>query len=279
MLSSNLFRAFLRCTPALALAALAGTAAAQQYGLPAMVRGVGIDQNLNAQVPLDLTFKDETSQTVRLGQYFRQKPVVLALVYYECPGLCDMVLNGLTHSMEQITLNLGQDFEVVTVSFNPRENWQLAASKKANYVEKYQRKGAAEGWHFLTGQEENIKKLADVTGFHYKYDPISKQFAHAAGIMVLTPEGRIGRYLYGIEYKPRDLRLGLVEASEHKIGSPVDAIMLFCYHYDPMTGKYGLVITNVIRTLGSATVLGLVALIFLLVRHDRNRTAPVGRSL
>jgi len=279
MLLSNLFRMFLRCTPALAFAVLAGTAAAQQYGLPAMVRGVGIDQNLNAQVPLDLTFKDETSQTVRLGRYFRQKPVVLALVYYECPGLCDMVLNGLTHSMEQITLNLGQDYEVVTVSFNPRENWQLAASKKANYVEKYQRKGAAEGWHFLTGQEENIKKLADVTGFHYKYDPISKQFAHAAGIMVLTPEGRIARYLYGIEYKPRDLRLGLVEASEHKIGSPVDAIMLFCYHYDPMTGKYGLVITNVIRTLGSATVIGLVALIFMLVRHDRNRTAPVGRSI
>jgi len=257
----------------------AGAASAQQYGLPAMVRGVGIDQNLNAQVPLDLTFKDETSQTVRLGQYFRQKPVVLALVYYDCPGLCDMVLNGLTHSMEQITLNLGRDYDVVTVSFNPRENWQLAASKKANYVEKYQRKGAAEGWHFLTGQEENIKKLTDVTGFHYKYDPATKLYAHAAGIMVLTPEGRIARYLYGIEYKPRDLRLGLVEASEHKIGSPVDAIMLFCYHYDPMTGKYGLVITKVIRTLGSATVIGLVALIFILVKHDRNRTAAgAGRT-
>ena len=259
--------------------ALAGTAAAQQYGLPAMVRGVGIDQNLNAQVPLDLTFKDDTGQTVRLGQYFRQKPVVLALVYYECPGLCDMVLNGLTHSMEQITLNLGSDYEVVTVSFNPHETWQLAASKKANYVEKYQRKGAVEGWHFLTGQEDNIKKLADVAGFHYKYDPITKLYAHAAGIMVITPEGRIARYLYGIQFKPRDLRLGLVEASEHKIGSPVDAILLFCYHYDPMTGKYGLVITKVIRTLGSATVIALGALIFVLIRRDRNRTASAaGRS-
>jgi len=276
---SNTFPGCLKLAPWVGLVALAMTASAQQYGLPAMVRGVGIDQNLNAQVPLDLTFKDDTGQPVRLGQYFRQKPVVLALVYYDCPGLCDMVLNGLMHSMEQITLNLGPDYEVLTVSFNPLENWQLAASKKANYVEKYQRKGAVEGWHFLTGQEENIKKLADVTGFHYKYDPVTKLYAHAAGIMVLTPEGRIARYLYGIEYKPRDLRLGLVEASEHKIGSPVDAILLFCYHYDPMTGKYGLVITRVIRTLGSATVIGLVALIFVLVRHDRNRKAPAGGRL
>jgi len=263
-----------------ALLSAATSAPAQQFGLPAMVRGVGIDQNLNAQVPLELTFKDETGQTVRLGQYFREKPVVLALVYYECPGLCDMVLNGLTHSMEQVTLNLGRDFEVVTVSFNPKENWQLAASKKANYVEKYQRKGAVEGWHFLTGQEDNIKKLADATGFHYKFEPITKQFAHAAGIMVLTPEGRIARYFYGIEYKPRDLRLGLVEASQHKIGSPVDAVLLFCYHYDPATGKYGFVITKVIRTLGSATVLALGALLFVLIRSDRHRaSAANGRPI
>lgn len=259
---------------------ITGTAAAQQFGLPAMVKGVGIDQNLNAQVPLDLTFKDDTGQTVRLGQYFRQKPVVLALVYYECPMLCDMVLNGLTHSMEQISLDLGRDYDVVTVSFNPKETWQLAASKKANYVEKYQRKGAAEGWHFLTGQEEAIKKLADTTGFHYKYDPITKQFAHAAGIMVLTPEGRIARYFYGIEYKPRDFRLGLVEASAHKIGSPVDAILLFCYHYDPMTGKYGMVIMNVIRALGSATVIALGALLFVLIRRDRHGVhSAAGRAV
>src|SRR5277367_646632 len=146
-------------------------ARAQQFGLPAMVRGVGIDQNLNGQIPLELTFREETGRSVRLGEYFRQKPVVLALVYYECPMLCDMVLNGLTHSMEQISLNLGQDYEVLAVSFNPHETWQLAASKKANYVEKYQRKGAAEGWHFLTGEEANIKQLADAAGFHYKYDP------------------------------------------------------------------------------------------------------------
>src|SRR5277367_4763875 len=153
------------------VAAIPAGMMAQQFGLPAMVRGVGIDQNLNGQIPLELTFREETGRSVRLGEYFRQKPVVLALVYYECPMLCDMVLNGLTHSMEQISLNLGQDYDVLAVSFNPHETWQLAASKKANYVEKYQRKGAAEGWHFLTGEEANIKQLADAAGFHYKYDP------------------------------------------------------------------------------------------------------------
>ena len=257
-------------------AALVSTVSAQQFGLPAMVRGVGIDQNLNAQIPLELMFKDETGQAVRLGQYFREKPVVLALVYYDCPMLCDMVLNGLTHTMEQISLNLGPDFDVVTVSFNPVETWQLAAAKKANYVEKYKRKGAAQGWHFLTGQADAIKKLADTAGFHYKYDPITKQFAHASGIMVLTPEGKIARYFYGIEYKPRDFRLGLVEASQHKIGDLADEVLLFCYHYDPMTGKYGSIIQNVTAVLGSATVVGLGALLFVLIRRgtDSERRRP-----
>jgi protein SCO1/2 len=251
-------------------------APAQQYGLPAMIRGVGIDQNLNAQIPLELMFKDETGQAVRLGSYFRQKPVVLALVYYECPMLCDMVLNGLTHTMEQVSLNLGPDFDVVTVSFNPAETWQLAAAKKANYVEKYKRQGAAQGWHFLTGQADAIKKLADTAGFHYKYDPITKQFAHASGIMVLTPEGKIARYFYGIEYKPRDFRLGLVEASQNKIGDLADQVLLFCYHYDPMTGKYGAVIQNVTKVLGSATVLALGALVFVLIKRgtDSERGRP-----
>ena len=262
-----------------ALAAIfSATCAAQQYGLPAMVKGVGIDQNLNAQVPLELPFRDEAGHTVRLGHYFGRKPVVLALVYYECPMLCDMVLNGLTHSMEQISLNLGSDFDVVTVSFNPHETWQLAASKKANYVEKYQRQGAAQGWHFLTGDEENIKKLADTAGFHFKYDPITKQYAHASGIMVLTPEGKISRYFYGIEYKPKDLRLGLVEASQDKIGTFADQVLLFCFHYDPSTGKYGLVIANVTRVLASASVLALGGMIFFFLRKERqsnNHGRPV----
>ena len=260
----------------LTLLVLSSPLPAQQYGLPAMVRGVGIDQNLNAQIPLELMFKDETGQAVRLGTYFRQKPVVLALVYYECPMLCDMVLNGLTHTMEQTSLNLGPDFDVVTVSFNPAETWQLAAAKKSNYVEKYKRKGAAQGWHFLTGQADAIKKLADTAGFHYKYDPITKQFAHASGIMVLTPEGKIARYFYGIEYKPRDFRLGLVEASQNKIGDLADQVLLFCYHYDPMTGKYGAVIQNVTKVLGSATVLALGALVFVLIKRgtDSERGRP-----
>jgi protein SCO1/2 len=255
-------------------ASFCGSAAAQQLGLPAMIRGVGIEQNLNAQVPLELMFTDEGGHAVRLGQYFRGKPVVLTLVYYECPGLCDLVLNGVTHSMEQISLNLGRDFDVVTVSFNPHDTWQLAASKKVNYIEKYQRPGAAQGWHFLTGKDDAIKSLADTVGFHYKYDPVIKQYAHASGIMLLTPEGRIARYFYGIEYKARDFRLGLVEASRNKIGSPADELLLYCFHYDPMTGKYGLVIQNVIRALGSATVLALGAFIFIMVRRDRQAHSP-----
>jgi protein SCO1 len=267
----------------LVIAALPMVVAAQQMGIPAtavpmMVQGVGIDQNLNAQIPLELKFKDETGQMVRLGQYFRDKPVVLALVYYECPGLCDLVLNGLSHAMGQISLNAGSDYQVVTVSFNPKESWQLATAKKANYLEKYQRPGAKEGWHFLTGDEASIKSLTDTVGFHYNYDPISKQFAHASGIMVLTPEGKIARYFFGIEYKPRDFRLGLVEASANKIGTPADRVLLFCYHYDPTTGKYGMAITQVTRALGTATVLLLGGFVFIMLRRER-QSHGAGRSV
>jgi protein SCO1/2 len=262
--------------------AMASMASAQQFGLPAsslpaMVQGVGIDQNLNAQIPLELQFKDENGQVVRLGQYFREKPVVLALVYYECPGLCDLILNGLTHTMQQTTLNVGSDYEVVTVSFNPKETWQLATAKKANYIEKYDRPGAKEGWHFLTGDAASIKSLTETVGFHYNYDPISKQFAHASAIMVLTPEGKIARYFFGIEYKPRDFRLGLVEASANKIGSPADRVLLFCYHYDPTTGKYGMAITQVTRALGTATVLLLGGFVFIMLRRERH-SQGAGRS-
>jgi protein SCO1/2 len=270
--------------PALILAALPGLAVAQQQmgipsaSLPSIMQGVGIDQNLNAQIPLELQFKDENGQVVRLGQYFRQKPVVLALVYYECPGLCDLILNGLTHSMEQISLNVGSDYEVVTVSFNPKETWQLANAKKANYIEKYQRPGAKQGWHFLTGDEASIKSLADTVGFHYRYDPISKQFAHASAIYVITPEGKIARYFFGIEYKPRDLRLGLVEASANKIGTTADQVLLFCYHYDPTTGKYGMAITAVTRALGTATVLLLGGFVFIMLRRERQSHPDARRS-
>jgi protein SCO1/2 len=264
-------------------AALSGLAGAQQMGVPAasvplIMQGVGIDQNLNAQIPLELNFKDETGQVVRLGQYFHDKPVVLALVYYECPGLCDLVLNGLSHAMEQISLNVGTDYEVVTVSFNPKESWQLAGAKKATYIEKYQRTGAKEGWHFLTGQQDAIKQLANTVGFHYNWDPVSQQFAHASAIMVLTPEGKIARYFYGIQYKPRDFRLGLVEASANKIGTPADQVMLFCYHYDPTTGKYGMAITQITRVLGTGTVLGLGGFIFIMIRRERHAHPGSGRA-
>jgi protein SCO1/2 len=260
---------------------------AQQMGIPAaslpmMVQGVGIDQNLNAQIPLELTFKDDSGQVVRLGQYFREKPVVLALVYYECPGLCDLILNGLTHAMEQISLNVGSDYEVVTVSFNPRETWQLANAKKSNYIEKYKRPAALAntkaGWHFLVGDQASIKSLADTVGFHYNYDPISKQFAHASGIFLLTPEGKIARYFYGIDYKPRDFRLGLVEASANKIGSTADQVLLFCYHYDPMTGKYGMTIKRVTQVLGTATALGLFGFVFIMLRRERHSYNDARRS-
>ena len=264
-------------------AACAGAVEAQQFGLPAasvpgMVQGVGIDQNLNAQVPLDLTFKDDTGQTVQLGQYFRQKPVVLALVYYECPGLCDLILNGLSHVMQQVSLNIGSDYQVVTVSFNPKETWQLAVAKKGNYIEKYNRPGVKEGWHFLTGDEPSIKTLADTIGFHYKYDQKSQQYVHASAIYVLTPEGKISKYFYGIDYNPRDFRLGLVDASSNKIGSVADRVLLFCCQYDPTTGKYGVAISRVIRVLGTATALCLFGFVFVMLRRDRRSHGGTGRS-
>lgn len=270
-------------------AAFSGIISAQQFSqegqlslpasnTPPLLQGVGIDQNLNAQVPMGLPFRDETGQTVTLGQYFRDKPVVLALVYYECPGLCDLILNGLSHAMQQISLNAGSDYQVVTVSFNPKETWQLAFAKKGNYLEKYNRPGAKEGWHFLTGDEPSIKTLADTVGFHYKYDQASQQYVHASAIYVLTPEGKVSKYFYGIDYNPRDFRLGLVDASSNKIGTVADRVLLFCCQYDPTTGKYGLAIARVTRVLGTATALCLFGFIFVMLRRDRRSHGGTGRS-
>jgi protein SCO1 len=254
-----------------AAAALAPRAAAQFVDplqnigqRPELLKDVGIDQKLNDEIPLDLTFRDEHGQTVELAQYFGSKPVILTLVYYNCPMLCTQVLNGLDRSLKQIPLDIGKDFNVVTVSIDPTEYPVLAEAKQAMYTGMYGRPGAAAGWHFLTGEQPQIKQLAQSVGFRYAYDPDSKQFAHASVIMVLTPEGRISRYFYGIQYPERDLRLGLVEASEGKISSAVDQILLFCYHYDPHTGKYGLLISRVIQLAGGLTVLiGGIFLFFL----------------
>jgi len=233
-------------------------------GLPPALKNVGLDQRLNEQIPLDAIFKDEMGREVRLGQFFGNKPVVLSLVYYNCPMLCTQVLNGMLGSFKQVAFNIGDQFEVVTVSFDPRETPQLAAAKKDTYVKAYNRSGVSAGWHFLTGDEANIKRLTEAVGFRYLWDKQTNQFAHASGIMVLTPEGKIANYFYGIEYSPKDLRLALVESSQNKIGSPVDALMLYCYHYDPATGKYGAVVMNIMRLGGLVTIVLIVGLLLVL---------------
>src|SRR5436309_3966277 len=243
-------------------------------GLPRALKNVGIDQRLNEQVPLDAVFKDESGQDVTLARFFKGKPVVLSLVYYACPMLCTQVLNGQLGAFRQISFNIGEQYEVVTVSFDPKETPQLASSKKETYIKGYNRGGADAGWHYLTGDEANIQKLTRAVGFRYAWDEQTKQFAHASGIMVLTPQGKIARYFYGIDYPPRDLRLALVEASENKIGNPVDALMLYCYHYDPATGKYGAVGMNIVRVAGVITLMLIVGLLLVLRRRGGRADSP-----
>jgi protein SCO1 len=244
---------------------------------PELLKDVGVDQKLNDEIPLDLTFRDEHGATVELARYFGSKPVILTLVYYNCPMLCTQVLNGLDRTLKLIPMSIGKDFNVVTVSIDPTERPVLAEAKQAMYTGMYGRPGAAEGWHFLTGDQPQIEALAQAVGFRYAYDSESKQFAHASVIMVLTPEGKLSRYFYGIQYPERDLRLGLVEASQGKISSPVDAILLFCYHYDPHTGKYGLLISRVIQLSGALTVLIGGIFLFFLFRGEHYRL-PGGRA-
>lgn len=253
----------------------AAGAHAQPLGRPPALRGVGIEQKLNAKIPLDLAFTDESGKTVRLRDYFNGKPVILTPVYYQCPMLCNLVLNGLLSGMRQISLDLGKDFEVVSFSFDPRETPLMAARKKQSYIEKYGREGAAAGWHFLTGHPPEIRALTDATGFHYKWDPGLQQWAHASGIILLTPDGRVSRYFYGINYEKHDLRLGLVDSSNRKIGTPVDQILLFCYHYDPTRGKYGFAVVNALRAGGTATAVLLGAFLFVSFRRERKGARKV----
>ncbi len=237
---------------------------------PELLKEVGIDQKLNDSIPLNLTFRDEHGNPVELAQYFGSKPMILSLVYYNCPMLCTQVLNGLDRSLQLIPMEIGKDFNVVTVSIDPTERPVLAEAKQVMYAGMYGRPGAVQGWHFLTGDEPQIKQLADSVGFRYAYDPDSKQYAHASAIMLLTPEGKISRYFYGITYPARDLRLGLDEASEGKIGSPVDQVLLFCYHYDPHTGKYGLIVSRVIQISGFLTILIGGILLIVLFRGEND---------
>jgi protein SCO1/2 len=243
--------------------------------LPPGLRNVSLEQRLNQQVPLDLSFRDDNGSQTPLSSYFGSKPVILALVYYQCPMLCTQILNGLVVSLRGMSLVSGRDFDVVAVSIDPTETPDLAARKKAEYLRRYAK--SSTGWHFLTGAEPQIRQLAEAVGFRYAYDPRTKQYAHASAIMVLTPGGRLSRYFYGIEYAPRDLRLGLVEASENKIGSPADQLLLYCYHYDPSTGKYSAIVMNIVRLAGALTLLIFGSILALMWRRDlhRSRRAPV----
>jgi protein SCO1/2 len=252
--------------------------AAQQYGLPAMLQGVGIEQKLNAQLPLEATFRDETGAPVRLGNYFQGRPVIVNLVYYKCPMLCNLVLTGMVKTLRRLSLNPGSDFDIVTISFDPSETPQLAAAKRQTYLAEYNRPGAAESWHFLTGDQSQINKVTEAVGFHYQWDDRQKTWAHASGIFIATPDGKMSRYIYGVYYPDRDVRLSLVEASANKIGTLNDQILLFCYHYDPVKGKYGLVITNVIRLSCTLTVLALASFILLMLRRER-QARPEWRAL
>ncbi len=233
---------------------------------PPGLQNVGIEQHLDEQIPADLNFRDETGKPVRLGDYFGKKPVILNLVYYNCPMLCGEVLSGLEGALRVLKFDVGKEFDVLTVSFDPRETPDMATKKKAEFLKRYGRAGAAEGWHFLTGPQESIDALTKAAGFQYQYDPKTGQFAHATAIMILTPEGKIAQYYYGVDYAPKDLRLGLIQASQNKIGTLADQVLLYCYHYDPTTGKYGAIISRVLKLAGLATILGLGILMTVLIR-------------
>lgn len=241
---------------------------------PSILKNVGIEQKLDAQLPLDLKFRDESGREVKLGDYFGKRPVVLSMVYYECPMLCGEVLNGEASVFSALKFDIGKEYDVVTVSFDPTEGPDLARGKKRTYVERYARPGGEEGWHFLTGPKESIEALTNAVGFKYAWDEQTKQFAHAAAIMVVKPDGRIAQYFYGVEYSPKDLRFGIVQASHGKVGNVVDQVLLYCYHYDPRTGKYGAVVSRVLQVAGGLTVLilgGFLVMMFRLEpRKDRS---------
>ena len=243
---------------------------------PVALQSVDLEQKLGAQIPLDVEFRDEAGKTVSLKEYFGRRPVILSLMYYSCEDLCPLVIDGLVRSMRPLSFNIGDQFDVITLSFDSRDTPALAAAKKSDFVNKYSRPGAEKGWHFLTGDETAIRRLTEAVGFRYNYDRENDRFGHATGIMLLTPDGKIARYFYGIEFSPRDLRLGLIEASAKKIASPIDQLLLFCYHYDPATGKYSLLVTKMVRLAGIATVLALVTFIAVMLRRDRNRKLQPG---
>src|ERR1035438_1574751 len=238
---------------------------------PSALTGVTIEQRLNSQLPMDAAFRDEYGQKVQLGKYFGKRPVVLALVYYECPMLCTQVLNGLVRSARVMRFTPGKDYDVVAISFDARETPKEALLKKAVYVKDYGHPETADAWHFLTGDPNSIKRVTDAVGFKYRWDVYTATFAHASAIYVLTPDGKLSKYFYGIEYSPKDMRLGLVEASQNKIGNAVDQILLFCYHFDPTSAKYTFLAMGILRAACAATVLMLGGFVFIMLRRDRQK--------
>lgn len=242
---------------------------------PAALRDVAFDQRVNEPMPLDAAFRDETGKTVRLGDYFGARPVILVLVYYRCQSLCPLLLEGVARSLHGITFTAGDQYNLVVMSFDPRDTPGVAAAKKTELIQRYGRTGAGAGWHFLTGEDAAIRQVTDAVGFHYVYDPKIDEFAHAAGLVILTPQGKIFRYMYGIEFSPQVLRLGLVEASGNRLGSPIDQVLLFCYHYDPSAGKYTVIVMNIIRLAGLLTVGAVGTFIVVMGRRDRRRPIPI----
>ncbi|HEX9445100.1 MAG TPA: SCO family protein [Candidatus Binatia bacterium] len=253
-------------------------ALAHDDGRPLALRDVALEQRLGAEAPLDAEFRDESGRAVRLGDYFGDRPVVLAFSYYRCQDLCPLVLDGLLRTLRALSFSAGNQFNVLTVSIDPRDTPALAAAKKADLIKRYARSGAESGWHFLTGEEAAIRRLSEAAGFRYNYESERDRYGHAAGIMLLTPQGRLARYFYGVEFSPRDLRLGLVEASSGKIGEAIDQLLLFCYHYDAATGKYGLLVTSLVRLASAATVTALAAYILLMLRAEARRKTKLPRS-
>jgi protein SCO1/2 len=246
--------------------------------LPEALEGVGFDQRLGSTLPLELEFQDEAGNRLPLATYFGRRPVVLTLVYYECPMLCTVVLNGLTSALKAVPFAAGRDFEIVTVSFDPRDTPALAQAKKRHYLDEIGTSTAESGWHFLTGDSTAIAALTAAAGFRYSYDPERREYAHASGILVLTQDGTISRLLYGIEYAPKDLRLALVEAGEGKIGSVIDELLLYCFHYDPASGKYGAAVVNLVRTGGVLALAGLASFIVISIRRERRAASPAARA-
>jgi len=235
---------------------------------PPGLKNVAITQNLNQQIPTDLIFTDDLGRTVKLGDYFGQKPLILNFVYYGCPMLCGEELSGLESALRVLKFDIGKEFEVVTISFDPKNTPEIAAKKKEQILRRYKRPGAERGWHFLVGQPDAIEAVTKAAGFQYEYDEKTGQFAHSTAIMVLTPQGKIAQYYYGIEYPPKDLRLALVEASQNRIGTLADELLLYCYHYDPEKGKYSATVMRILRLMAVATMLCVGALVFVMIRRN-----------